>query len=406
MVAVGTTESADSTTIEPKDGVDFFDLLFVLSDARKRIAIFVVAAMIIGWTIASLMKQTFTGSALILPPQQGQSLSSLMGQIGSLASLAGVGGGALKTPADMYIGILESRTIADDLIAQFQLRDLYKTKTMEDTRILLKSHSRFLSTKDGLIHVMVDDHDPNRASEMTNAYIDELYKMNSHLAITEAAQRRTFFDEELATEKNALAAAENDLRQTEEKTGVIQLTGQAESIIRSLANLRAEIASREVQIQSLRTYATDQNPEAIRAQEEINSLRDQLAKLENDPRTSEVSTIGIPAGRVPAVGLEYARKFREVKFHEALFELLSKQYEAARIDEAKAAPVIQVVDRAVPPDKKSGPHRTLMTLGFGVVGFMVACVISVASRIIQNMELIPEYAFKIARVRSWFRIRR
>src|ERR1039457_1861982 len=128
MVAVGTTESADSTTIEPKDGVDFFDLLFVLSDARKRIAIFVVAAMIIGWTIASLMKQTFTGSALILPPQQGQSLSSLMGQIGSLASLAGVGGGALKTPADMYIGILESRTIADDLIAQFQLRDLYRSE--------------------------------------------------------------------------------------------------------------------------------------------------------------------------------------------------------------------------------------------------------------------------------------
>jgi tyrosine-protein kinase Etk/Wzc len=171
-------------------GVDFFDLLFVLSDARKRIALFVLVAMIIGATVAFLAAPTFTGSALIMPPQQSQSsLTSLLGQLGSLASLAGAGP-QLKSPADMYIGVLESRTIADHVVDKFHLKDLYKAKTMEDTRVALKRHSKFIATKDGLIHITVEDHDPNRASEMTNAYVDELYLMNSRLAITEAAHRR------------------------------------------------------------------------------------------------------------------------------------------------------------------------------------------------------------------------
>ncbi len=178
----------------------------------------------------------------------------------------------------------------------------------------------------------------------------------------------------MAEEKSPLALAENELKQTAEKTGVIHLGGQTEAIIRSLAMLRAEIASREVQINSMRMFATDQNPLAIRAQEEINSLHSQLARLENDPRN--LDTLGIPAGQVPTVALEYARKLREVKYHETLFELLAKQYEAARIDEAKAAPIIQVVDRAVPPDKKSGPHRLWIVLGCAFIGFFIGYLLA------------------------------
>jgi uncharacterized protein involved in exopolysaccharide biosynthesis len=330
----------------------------------------------------------------------------MMGQLSALASLTGgggIGGSQLKTPIDMYVGMLESRTIADHLISRFHLQDLYKTRKMEDTRRVLKSNTRFLAGKDGLIHIIFDDQDPNRASEVANAYVDELYAMNSHLATTEAAQRRVFFDQELADEKAELAIAENDLKQTAEKTGIIQLGGQAESIIRSLAVLRAEIASREVQINSLRMFATDQNPVAMRAQEEINSLRNQLAKLEKDPRNPELtSPFGIPAGRLPAVALEYARKLREVKYHETLFELLAKQYEAARIDEAKAAPIIQVVDRAVPPDQKSGPHRTFIVLGCGFIGFCIGYLLAAITRAFRRAAEVPEYAIKIARLRSGF----
>jgi uncharacterized protein involved in exopolysaccharide biosynthesis len=394
----------ESVSAERK-GVDLFDFLLVLSEARRTIAICVLVFVILGVAISLLLKPTFNAASLILPPQQGQSLATMMGQLNALVSLTGGGLGSsqLKTPVDMYVGMLESRTIADHLISRFHLQDLYKTRKMEDTRAVLKSNTRFLAGKDGLIHIIVDDHDPNRASEMANAYVDELYAMNSHLATTEAAQRRVFFDQELGDEKGALAIAENELKQTAEKTGVIQLGGQAEAIIRSLAVLRAEIASREVQINSMRLFATDQNPVAIRAQEEINSLRNQLARLEKDPRNPELaSTFGIPAGRVPAVALEYARKLREVKYHETLFELLAKQYEAARIDEAKAAPIIQVVDRAVPPDRKSGPHRAWIVLGCGFIGFCIGYLLAAITRAFGRAAEVPEYAIKIARLRSGF----
>lgn len=385
------------------EGLDLFDILLVLSDARRSIAIWVVVLMILGAAYSFLAAPTFTAVAIILPPQQGQSFSSkMMEQLSPLMALAG---SSVRNPADMYIGILESRTIADQLIQKFHLQELYKTKKMEDTRTVLRHNSRFLSSKDGLIHITVDDDDPNRASEMANAYVEELYSMNSHLAITEAAQRRVFFDQELADEKSALTIAENDLKQTSEKTGVVQLGGQAESIVVALARLRAEIASREVQLSSMRTFATDQNPDAVRVQEEINSLRNQLSKLEGDPRNPQLSILGIPAGRVPQITLEYLRKLREVKYHESLFELLSKQYEAARIDEAKAAPIIQVVDRAVPPDKKSGPHRLLITLGCGLIGFFAGFASAAGARALRRASEIPEYAIKLDRLKHGFRFR-
>ncbi len=387
-------------------GMDFFDLLFVIVEARKRIAIFVLIGLLIGAAIALLTAPSFTGEALILPPQQNQStLSSLLGQLGSLGSLTGMSS-SIKSPADMYVGMLESRTIADHVIEKFDLAALYKTKTKEDTRIVLKKHRKFIATKDGLIHIAVEDHSASRASDMANAYVDELYMMNSQLAITEAAQRRVFFDHELASEKNALVTSEESLKQMEEKSGVVQLPGQAEVVIRSLAQVRAEIASREVQLHAMHTFATDENPQAVRIQEEMNSLRDQLARLENDPRATLFGENGMPAGRVPALQLEYARRLRDVRFNEVLFELLTKQFEAARIDEGKAAPLIQVVDRAVPPDKKSSPHRTLLTLGFGFVAFLIACVVSVTSRILDGMEQVPEYSAKVKRVRNWLRFRR
>jgi tyrosine-protein kinase Etk/Wzc len=410
MATVDHAEQELSRVTAQQTGFDLFDFLLVLTEARKTIAVSMLVCVVLGVLVCLFAQPTFTGSALILPPQQGQSLANMMGQLSALVSLAGAAGGSgnqLKTPADMYIGILQSRTISDHLISKFRLQQLYKARNMEDTRTQLKNNCRFLAGKDGLIHINVEDHDPNRASEMANTYVDELYSMNAHLAITEAAQRRSFFDQEMAEERSSLSAAEEDLKKTAEKTGVIHLGGQAESIIRSLASLRAQIASREVEINSLRTYATDENPVAIRARGEIDSLRQQLAKLENDPRNPEMAdTVGIPAGRLPAVGLEYARKLREVKYHETLFELLAKQFEAARIDEAKAAPVIQVVDRAVPPDKKSGPHRLWIMVGALFIGFFVGYAVSIARRALHRAAQMPEYAIKLALLRDGFRLRR
>jgi uncharacterized protein involved in exopolysaccharide biosynthesis len=263
----------------------------------------------------------------------------------------------------------------------------------------LRKHVHFESGKDSLIHITTEDHDPKRASDLANGFVDELYYMNSKLAITEAAQRRVFFDQQLNEEKTALAAAEVDLKNTQEKTGIIQLSGQAESIIRNQAEVQAQIASREVELKSIRTFATDQNPNVTRLQEEIAGLRQQMATMQNDQRTKQIGDIRVPAGQVPEAGLEYARKLRAVKYHDSLFELLSRQFEAARIDEAKSAPLIQVIDRAIPPDKKSGPPRLLIALGSGVGALVLMCLWSVCRHVVLQTLRSPK------RAASWQEIR-
>jgi tyrosine-protein kinase Etk/Wzc len=374
-----------------EDIIDVLDIVLMLLRKRRMIGIVTLIALFVGVILSIVLKPSFTANAVILPPQQQSSSAALLGQLGSLASLGGGAGSlGLKSPADMYVGILQSRTIADNIISRFQLQTLYKCKKLEDTRVALKKHTEIEAAKDGLIRISVTDHDPNRASDIANAYVTELYGMNSNLAITEAAQRRVFFDQQLDGEKRALAAAEDDLRTTQQRTGLIQISGQAQMIIQSIGQLRAEIASREVELQSVRTFATDQNPEVTRLNEEISTMRQQLAKLENDQqRQAQPGNIAVPAGRVAEDSLEYTRKFREVKYHEALFELLSRQYEAARIDEAKSAPIIQVVDHAVPPDKKSGPHGMLITLGLGFSAFLLSCIGAYIQAGIENIRANP-----------------
>ncbi|HZQ42560.1 MAG TPA: Wzz/FepE/Etk N-terminal domain-containing protein [Acidobacteriaceae bacterium] len=386
----------DDALAARRDSVDVLDLLLVLAHRRRLIFLVTAAGLLAGVMLSLLLKPNFTATAVILPPQQESSTASLLNQLGPLASLGGASALGLKNPADMYVGILGSRTIADNLIGQFKLQHVYKLKNMQETRKVLKSNTDIEAGKDGLIQISVTDHDPNRASELANAYVDQLYSMNSNLAITEAAQRRVFFDQQLNGEKKELENAEDDLRATEQKTGLIQLTSQAQMIINSIAQLRAEIASREVELQSLRTSSTEQNPDVIRVNEEIATMRAQLAKLEdNQHRQVQPGDIAIPAGNVPQESLEYLRKYREVRYHETLFDLLTKQYEAARIDEAKSAPIIQVVDHAIPPDKRSGPKRLLILVGTTFAAFIFSSIWVLVMHGFRVMGRHPQYSSRM-----------
>lgn len=383
-------------------GVNAWAVLLVLARNLRRVAVTTFIFLLIGVLTALLLRPYFIATAIILPPQQqSSSASALVGQLGSLAGLAGGGAGALglKSPADMYIGILESREIADGLISRFHLRELFKTKTEVDTRAALDRHVKLTSGKDGLIHINVRYENPNIASELANGYVDELYSQNARMVVSEAAQRRAFFDQQLQQEQSALIAAEDALRNTEQKTGLIQLNGQAETIIRSIADTRAEISAREVELQSMLTSATEENPDVIRLKKEILALESHLTELENSQTKLQPGNIQVPAEQVPEAALEYERKVRDVRYHETLFDLLSKEYEAARIDEAKSAPIIQVVDRAIPPDKKSGPSRRLLTLGFAFTGFCLACLWALLKDKLRRMEEVPEQAEKLEQLR-------
>ena len=403
MDKVNTREQSSSDSQETREAPSL-DVLLLLAARRRFLVWATLTAMLLGALVAFTTKPTYTAMATILPPQAPQSsLSSMLGQLGSLSALSGGASSLLKNPADLYVGILQSRTVADGAIQRFHLQQRWKARTMVAARKVLASHTQFESAKDGMIQISVKEQDPAFASDLANFFVDSLYRMNSTLAITEAAQRRLFFERQLFEEKSALAAAEEDLKATQQKTGLLTVTGQTELAIRNIAQTRAQISAREVELQSLRTYAADDNPDVAPVKEALRTLRAQLATLESSQRAA--GSPEIATSQVPESGLVYARKLREVKYHDTLYELLSRQYEAARIDEAKSAPIIQVIDRAEPPDQKSGPPRLLIVLGSSIVGFCFACGYLLVKAFLQRSESYGRNS-SLWRLRRELRLRR
>jgi tyrosine-protein kinase Etk/Wzc len=310
------------------------------------------------------MPVTYTATTVILTPQNSSgSILSLLGQFGGLGSIASSldTDGLIKMPSDTYTSVLGSRTVADRLIQRFQLQHVYRKRTLVDTRKALARHTHIETMRGSTIHISVDDKDVQRATAIANGYVEELYQVNQRLALTSSAQRRLFLEQQLGEERAALAQAEIGFKEIQQKTGVIQLAGQAEITLRSIAQLRAAIAAKEVQVEVVRDSVTDQNSDLVRLESGIAALREQLRKAESESAQSGDDYF-VPAGKIPAAGLEYLRRTRDLRYHEALFEMLAKQYEAARIDEAKAPPLVQVIDKAVAPDKRSWPPRTLLVM--------------------------------------------
>lgn len=349
---------------------NLLDLLLLLA-ANKRTLILIPLVVAILTAAASLfMKNVYTATARILPPQQGASaslalLTQLAGQSGAASSALGSVG---SKNVDLYAGLLKGQTIADRLIDRFKLKDRYGKRTVVDTRVYLASRTELTAGRDGIISISVEDTDPQFAADVANAYVEELQRLTEGMAITEAAQRRLFFERELQKARVQLADAEVEMRKTQETTGLIQLDDQGKAIIEAIARLRGEIAAKEVQIVSMKSFATESNPELVRLRQQLGGLRAELAKLEKNSN-KDAADVLIPPGRVPEAGLQYVRKLRELKYSETIFELLAKQYEVARLDEAKDMAVIQLVDRAVPPDRKTKPQRSLIVLAmFSIAG--------------------------------------
>lgn len=350
------------------DEIDLLDVLIVLARQKKWIAGCTIGIGSAALVTSLLMTPIFTSTAKIMPPQQQSSgLAAMMGQLGALTGATG-GIAGLKNPNDLYVGMLQSQTVADNLIQRLKLKERFEIPSLIDTRMKLDSLSTITAGKDGLISISIDDKDPKFAAELANAYVEELIKLTQTLAVTDAAQERLFYEKQLQATKDKLAQAEVALKQTQEKTGMLQPDGQVQAIISNVAQLKATIAAKEVELAAMRSFATEQNPDYIRTQQEIQGLKAQLTKLEQGQ--PEAGDFMVPTGKVPQTGLEYVRKLRDVKYYETMFELLAKQYELAKINEAKDSSTIQVLDKATIPDKKSKPKRTLIVLAGWFVGLM------------------------------------
>ena len=244
---------------------------------------------------------------------------------------------------------------------------------MDSTRLALAAASQIASgKKDGFITITATDKDPQFAAALANAYVDELSKLTQSMALTEASQRRMFFEKQMREAKDQLANAEVALRSTQEKTGMMYPEAQVTAIIGSASQLKGAIAAKEVQLNSMRLFSTAGNPDLVRTQEELRGLQVQLAKLEKS-QASGGADFMVPTGKMPEVGVEYVRSVRNVKYYETIFELLAKQFELAKIDEAKDSSLIQVLDKAVVAERRTKPRRSFITL----VGFFAGAILGI-----------------------------
>jgi tyrosine-protein kinase Etk/Wzc len=387
-----------------EDEIDLLDLLIALARRKRLIAGATVGGAVLAAVISFLIPNRYTATTKVLPPQQAQSSAAMLmtqlagSGLGPLAAVAGKDLG-LKNPNDIYIGMLKSRTVEDALIAQFALSGVYREKKISDTRKELEKASDIVSSKEGLIEISVEDKSPQRAAALANSYVEQLRKLTQHLAVSEASQRRLFFEQQVEQAKSDLGTAELALKNTEQKTGMIHLDAQARAVIEAVGTLRAQIAASEVELQGMRSFATDQNPDVILRERQVAAWREQLANLEQHQATSDGDPI-LSTGKMPATLLEYKTRFREAKYRETIFELMAKQFEAAKLDEAKEAAIIQVVDPAVEPDRKSSPKRVLIILISTIAGFFLSAICALLTDAFGRAEKHPMYSAQIAALRS------
>ncbi|MGA7340763.1 MAG: Wzz/FepE/Etk N-terminal domain-containing protein [Terracidiphilus sp.] len=332
---------------------------------RRLIWIASLAIAVLGGLVALLVPNRYTAMVVMMPPQQnGSSSASMLAQLGNLGALASAGGGlSIKNPNDLQVSLLKSQTVEDAMVARYHLQALYHCRYLSTTR---KHWERRTSIdnglKDGLIRLSVTDGDPRRAAELANGWVEEYRRMTASLAVTEASQRRLFFERELEGARGELARAEEDLKETEQRTGVLEIDGQARAMIASAAALRAQVAAKQVEIRGMREFAAGENPDLVRAEQELSGMEGQLASMAVDSERSE-GDISMPKGKITQAGLEYVRALREMKYREAIYDLLTRQYEVARVDEARQGALVQIVDPALVPDRPNSLYRIWIALG-------------------------------------------
>jgi uncharacterized protein involved in exopolysaccharide biosynthesis len=384
--------TATPADLNAEDEISLLDLLQTVVDNLRLLVLGPLAVGVLALGISFLVPPTYTAKTQFLPPQQQQSAAaSMLASLGSLGGLAGAATG-LKNPADQYLAYMKSVTLQDAIIERFKLQERYDTKTKVDTRIALTANVRAAGGKDGLISVEADDKDPQFAAELANAHVQELGKLLGKLAVTEAQQRRLFFEKQLTQAKDKLTQSEIDLKATGVSGSVLK--SNPASAVAAVAGLQAQVTAQEVKVGAMRGYLAETAPDFKQAMTELANLRAQLSKQEKDS----------PAGGKATAEGDYVTKYREFKYHETLFELFAKQYELARVDESREGAVIQVLDVAQPPERKSKPKKALISIIATLAAGFALLLFVFIRQALRNASQDGESAKKMAALKtSWLR---
>lgn len=355
-----------TTEDEEEGGINLFDYLIILAKRKKLILSITLSVAVITSIFTFSLPNMYWGRTTILLPQTANA-PLWMRVLGDYAGGGASSGSDIADP-QLYMQLLYSGPVLDKIIERFRLNEHYKdAETKKDLRemlsgsmttdfVLPENTKRALGGQTSrLLMISVRDKDAAKAADIANAFVVGLQDFIKDIAVTQASQRRLFFQEQLKKTKEDLIKSEEAMREFQEKTGVFKVEQQAGAVIEGIARLRAEIAAKEVESSVMKSYSTQSNPDLQRVAETIKGLKTELAKLEQKGGNSPDSLM--PTGRMASVGTDYARKLRDLKFNESLFEIMLKQYEMAKIDEAKDPAIIQVIEKAYLSKERAGPQR-------------------------------------------------
>lgn len=368
---------------EPGATGTFMDLIEHVTRHARLLTLLPVAAGLLALAYSFTITPSFTATTRILPPQQQSNIASALNSFGALGSLAGSATG-IKSQVDQYIGFLYSETVQDRIIQRFDLRQRYQRNLKEDLRKMLSGAVIAQSGKDGIISIAATDVDPKFAADLANAHVEQLTALINSLAVTEAQQRRRFFQTQLEAASKDLASADLALRATGIDSAAIRTNPTA--TMQAIASAQERVAAQEVKLATLGTFVTPNSAEYRRAQSELAATRTKLQQLTGS-RGDEAQG-------------DFVGKYRDYKYREAMVELYTRQFEVARVDEAREGASLQVIDVAQPPTRKSQPKKGLIAVIATVATFSALLTYVLLQFVFVQANKQPETREQLQRIRN------
>ena len=348
--------------------------LRLLLEYRRLLARVALYGLLASLLIAFLIPTRYESTARLMPPDSNQSgglamaAAALSGSAGGLGGIAGEMLG-MKSTSDIFVGILSSRTVQDKLIQQFDLKKLYRDRRMEDARKDLAEHTGIsVDRKSQIITIIVVDHDPKRAAAIGLAYVEELNRLVAELSTSSARRERIFLEARLEAVNKDLESAEKEFSQFASKNTAIDIKEQGKAMVEAAAILQGQLIAAESELEGLKQVYADNNVRVRSIKARVSELKHQLEKLggkgedASAPSSLQNASLYPSIRRLPLLGVTYADLYRRTKVQEAVFEVLTKEYEMAKVQEAKEIPTVKVLDYPNIPDKKSFPPRLVIML--------------------------------------------
>ena len=360
--------------------------MFVVLAKWRRVFIrnFIIAALL-GLTISLIMPKWYKSSSTIIPAESfsGFSMASALNPFAGGGFSLASGGNNVMT----FMGILKSRSIKELAIEKYDLMELWGSRNMDAALKTINKRVKADIDDEGLIYIEAWEKDPQLASDLTNFFVDQLDIVNTRLAVQSARANREFLEERVAVMMQKLGVSEEEMRTFQEQHGAYAITDQTRVMIEAAAEIQANIYTLDVEIEVLKNSVNSDHPELAGRRLQLAELKKKLSGLEGKTDSGDLADFQIPFDKIPEIGMEYIRLYREVEKYNRISEFLIPQLENARLEEVKNTPTIQILDRARPAFKKSKPLRSRVTLVITFMGVLLTSLYVLLAEKWQNLRL-------------------